>query len=469
MGIAGAEAYENAIKKLFPQGGYWDARFADAESGASLFVKAKAGELVRFRSRMDALKAESVIETTDELIAEWERVLLGYVTAGHDINGRRLLLKSKRDVKLNRAELRKIAEMYGLSIRDVVFPFRPAFFGHARFAMRNGIPAVFSALLFRVTGNDLYKNIGEKIKAEFPASGFGRLRLGRDRVSYFPAHDIKRYVYQRLRSGGAGFFKCGKERLIPSPVYQIRPVIEKRLRAASFGFSGFGASRLACSPMPRFRQITAERTLRARFGSARFGRDRLMFTTAYHIKRVVYDWFRASGAGFFRCGASRLFFRPADLLFRILWRQWRPSCFGSAFFGHGRLCLFDGGFSNALLPRENEFGSVTDAAAQKVIVDSGVARRCDPEIVDAIIAVSGILPRWDAMLVKTLLRENGLMKRFDNYTVDGVIQARQFFPRFEHLLANRYIRLSGVFNGFETAAGEKLLAGQKAYFNYEGE
>jgi hypothetical protein len=469
VGIAGSEAYEKAVKKLFPQGGYWDARFADSESGASLFAQTKAGELARFRSRMDALKAESVIETADELIAEWERVLLGYVTAGLPLNERRLLLKSKRDARLNRAELRKIAGMHGLSIRDIVFPFRPAFFGHARFAMRNGSPAVFSALLFHITGNDLYKNTGEKIKAEFPASGFGRPRLGGDRVSYFPAHDIKRYVYQSLRAGAAGFFKCGKARLIPSPVYKIRPVIEKRLRAASFGFSGFGASRLVCSPMPRFRQITAERVCRARFGAARFGRDRLMYTTAYHIKRAVYDWFRASGAGFIKCGTNRLFFRPADLLFRILRRQWRPSCFGSALFGHGRLCLFNGGFSNALLPRENEFGSITSAAAQKEIVKSGVVWKCDPKIVNAIIAVSGILPRRDATLVKTLLRENGLMKRFDDYTVNGVIQARQFFPRFEHLLANRYIRLNGVFNGFETAMGEKPLAGQKAYFNYEGE
>jgi uncharacterized protein YmfQ (DUF2313 family) len=41
----------------------------------SLFVKAKACELERFRKRTAALVKESPAETADELVADWERVL----------------------------------------------------------------------------------------------------------------------------------------------------------------------------------------------------------------------------------------------------------------------------------------------------------------------------------------------------------------------------------------------------------
>jgi uncharacterized protein YmfQ (DUF2313 family) len=140
MGVA---KYEAGIKKLFPEGDYWDAQFADDTSDVSLFCKAKLPELIRFRQRMDVLQAESVIEKTEELIADWERVLLGTVSHGLDINHRRLLLKSKRDEKLNREELQKIAAMFGLSIGGVVFPYRPAFFGFNRFGV-----SVFSSPVF---------------------------------------------------------------------------------------------------------------------------------------------------------------------------------------------------------------------------------------------------------------------------------------------------------------------------------
>jgi uncharacterized protein YmfQ (DUF2313 family) len=99
--------YEHAIKRLFPIGDYWDRQFADPGSDVSLFAKAKLEELIRFRSRMSALRGESRIDTAEETIADWERALLGEITYGKTLTERRLLLKSKEDNKLDHAELQK--------------------------------------------------------------------------------------------------------------------------------------------------------------------------------------------------------------------------------------------------------------------------------------------------------------------------------------------------------------------------
>jgi hypothetical protein len=426
MGITAA-AYRQAIRKLFPEGDYWDAQFADAQSDASLFAAAKIDEFLRFRARMDALINESLVEKTDECIADWERVLLGGASPGLSLNERRIQLFSKRDIKLNRGELQKTAEVYGLSILDIVFPSRPAFTGHSRFNTRNGGPAAFSIIRFDVTGTGVYREAWKRIKAEMAGSAFGRMRFGITRAAYFPAHCLTLYVCQSLREGAAGFMRCGQGRLIASPVYKIRPVVEERLRGACFGTARFGQNRPAYSPIPQFKAIAAERVGRARFGFFRLGHDRFMYSIGEQVKKVVYNWYRLFGAGFARCGRSRLFNLPSAA-------------------------------SGAM-----------DGTIQAVVKKDGVIKRCDPLIVDAIIAVSGFLPVWGGMLVKTLLAENGLMERFDNYVVGGVIKKRRFFPRFERLLANRNIRLNDAYSAFETAARVKLPANQKAYFNYEGE
>jgi hypothetical protein len=129
---------------------------------------------------MSALQDESRIGTTGELITGWERVLLGEVTYGKTLEERRLFLETK-DSKLNRAEMEKIARMYGLSIAGVTFPYRPAFFGHARFTTSFlAGPAGFSVLLITAL----------RPKAEFYAlfivRPFGTTHFGQDRLSWSP-------------------------------------------------------------------------------------------------------------------------------------------------------------------------------------------------------------------------------------------------------------------------------------------
>jgi len=149
MGIAVApsERYEESIRKLFPQGGYWDRQFADPESDASLFARAKLQELLRFRRRMSGLHDESRIETSSDLLENWERVLLDTINHGLDSDQRKGLLLAVGADSFNIETIRQAGRVFGITVTDAIFPFRPAFFGHSRFGIdRIASPAVFSVL-----------------------------------------------------------------------------------------------------------------------------------------------------------------------------------------------------------------------------------------------------------------------------------------------------------------------------------
>ncbi|MCL2374135.1 MAG: YmfQ family protein [Treponema sp.] len=149
MGIASAslEQYETAVKKLFPQGQYWDRQFADPQSDVSLFAKAKAAEIFRFRHRMGELHDESRIETSAELLGDWERVLLGAIHHGLDTEQRRGLLLAASVGNFNVDAIKKTGRVFGITVTDVRFPYRPAFFGHSRFGIDPiASPAAFSVL-----------------------------------------------------------------------------------------------------------------------------------------------------------------------------------------------------------------------------------------------------------------------------------------------------------------------------------
>jgi uncharacterized protein YmfQ (DUF2313 family) len=181
--VASEARYESAVKKLFPQGDYWDGQFADPSSDVSLFAKAMVDGLVRFRSRMSDLQNESRIETTVELIASWERVLLGEVTHGKTLEKRREILFSKEDTNFNLVKLQKTAERYGFAITEISFPYRPGFFGFTRFNQRVGNPAVFSVLLITVSRSDSSLPDWETAKNEFEQAIKSRLLV--NQIVYF--------------------------------------------------------------------------------------------------------------------------------------------------------------------------------------------------------------------------------------------------------------------------------------------
>jgi uncharacterized protein YmfQ (DUF2313 family) len=237
--------YETALKRLFPQGEYWDKQFADPGSDLSLFVKSKVEELIRFRRRMSALLDEGRTETAGELIADWERVLLGEISYGKTLTERRLLLKSKEGDRLNRAELEKIAAQYGLTLQDVVIPYRPRFFGFAKCAQeRLGSFTAFSVVHLISTDADFIRH-WQQIKTELDRGRFVRLHFGRDRLAHYPVYTMREMVYCGLRRGCFGYGRFAYFRLAPFPLDEARRLVRERLASGRIPRLRFGHSRLA--------------------------------------------------------------------------------------------------------------------------------------------------------------------------------------------------------------------------------
>ena len=147
INIHAPEMYQESMRNLFPRGPYWDKQFTDTESDASLFCKAKADLIARIRKRMEALQNESVIRTAEETLDDWERVLLGKTNWGLDTAQRRALLVAATAGSFNIESIKELGLMYGITITNIVFPFRPGLFGHSHFGInRIASPAAFSVL-----------------------------------------------------------------------------------------------------------------------------------------------------------------------------------------------------------------------------------------------------------------------------------------------------------------------------------
>jgi len=151
MGIGPASElrYEAAVRKLFPKGAYWDGQLSDPESDASLFARAKAAELFRFRGRMADLYGESRIETALETLGGWERVLLGAPNPGLAAGERRAILAAAGAGWTGMGMIAEAGRLFGVEVTKVSLPFRPAFFGHARFGLDPiaGVSGFFAVLI----------------------------------------------------------------------------------------------------------------------------------------------------------------------------------------------------------------------------------------------------------------------------------------------------------------------------------
>jgi len=147
MTVASSTQYENAVKKLFPRGDYWEKQFADPNSDCWRFCKVKADLIVNFRKRMSDLLNESEILTANETLEDWERVYLNKKNASIDNAQRRMLLDISITENITIAAIKEIGRIYEINITNIAFPFRPAFFGYSRFGIdRIASPAAFSVL-----------------------------------------------------------------------------------------------------------------------------------------------------------------------------------------------------------------------------------------------------------------------------------------------------------------------------------
>jgi hypothetical protein len=170
MELAAARQYEDAVKKLFPRGDYWDAQFADPESALSLFCKMKAAEILRFRSRMDALCNESLPGSTAEMIDDWERVLLDEIHPELPLARRREFLNAEKP-RINKREIRRIGETHSVVVFDISFPRSSAAF-----------PLIHAYL----SGEPL--SVAKAIVSEMVSGArFGSAKCGASRLAVFSA------------------------------------------------------------------------------------------------------------------------------------------------------------------------------------------------------------------------------------------------------------------------------------------
>ena len=130
-----ASEYLAPLKKLLPQGAYWEKLLEDEDSDIALICKARTHELAQFRSRMNALQKESFPNDASETLGDWERVYFGHENDGLGLEQRRTLLCVQKAGGINIAILRTIAEAYGGSISKVAIPYAPAAFGYAQFGL----------------------------------------------------------------------------------------------------------------------------------------------------------------------------------------------------------------------------------------------------------------------------------------------------------------------------------------------
>jgi hypothetical protein len=199
MGIAAAakKEYSRAVSDLFPKGEYWDKQFADPESDVSLFCLAKTQEIIIFRKRMHDLFLECNSETAVETISDWERVLLGYTNVHLPVEECRKILNVRKAETINRVIISELAEAYGLALVDIVFPFKPSFFGFSQFGRSIfSRPAFFSVfyIISVFKNEELRMEAGKRILRLMKNSLFGQGCFGTGQFlgrSFF----IKDYAY----------------------------------------------------------------------------------------------------------------------------------------------------------------------------------------------------------------------------------------------------------------------------------
>jgi len=227
MGIAAASKtrYENAVKKLFPGGDYWEEQFADPGSDASLFAEAKAAELIRFKERMGALLDESKYETAIETVSDWERVFLNSVNNQLPLEERRRIINSKKQTSVNRTIISAVAQKHGLALVDIAFPFKTSFFGFSEFGRSIFSRPAFFSVIYIITvfrdeeiGNEAKKCVTKVLNRSSYGQGcfgtgqflgrfyFNKNYAGRVFIGMKALDDFERDVNNILLSGNITYF-----------------------------------------------------------------------------------------------------------------------------------------------------------------------------------------------------------------------------------------------------------------------
>jgi len=225
INVATEKDYIGAIRDMFPQGEYWKKQFADPESDVNLFCKAKSKEIICLRKRMCDLLGESDYQTAVETIDDWERVLLGYMNIHLSLEERREILAAKRTPLINRVLIADTAQRYGLTLIDIIFPFKPSFFGFSEFGRSVFSCPVFYSVFYIITtfrNEELRIEAKDRISRLIENSSFGQGCFGTGQFlgrSYFirdyasrifsgmdKLDDFERVVNSKLLANNIAYF-----------------------------------------------------------------------------------------------------------------------------------------------------------------------------------------------------------------------------------------------------------------------
>jgi hypothetical protein len=148
MGLIPVQAHDDyrlAIRRLFPPGEFWDRQFADPQSDLSLWCDTKAAELLRRQQRRVEAFDESVVDTSTELLDDWERVHgLNNSTLSTEV--RRQIIKARRVAVVNWPIVADTVANYGGTLQSGIHPYRPSIFGATTFGLRFATPAAFNVI-----------------------------------------------------------------------------------------------------------------------------------------------------------------------------------------------------------------------------------------------------------------------------------------------------------------------------------
>lgn len=151
------EQYAYSLKKLLPQGSYWDKLTADPNSDINQMLAGMAQDIRRFRIRMAQLQKEAYPATAEETLEDWERVRLGTTNPDLSIEKRRALILSNAGF----SAIYKIAESFGTEI-NIDFPFKCGCFGWQKFGQqRLGAQNTLSAITVNITGGENLETVDD--------------------------------------------------------------------------------------------------------------------------------------------------------------------------------------------------------------------------------------------------------------------------------------------------------------------
>ena len=93
LAVGTEKEYTESLKKMLPQGSYWEKIKADENSDMNLILSGMAKDIRSFRLEMSQLLREAYPATAEETLESWERVRLGTTNPDLPTENRRICFR----------------------------------------------------------------------------------------------------------------------------------------------------------------------------------------------------------------------------------------------------------------------------------------------------------------------------------------------------------------------------------------